>query len=69
MATWTNISESATPTWTGVSESATPTWAIRNERSESAAAGQAMGVLGLTYSGGQELIGPETSWTHRSEEV
>jgi len=68
MATWTGISESATPTWTGVSESATPTWTGINEGLAIAIGGDAMGVLGLTYSGGQEITGVSI-WAHRSEEA
>lgn len=64
MATWTNISESAAPTWTNVSKSAAPTWTNINETPGAFAAGDAMGVLGLTYSGGQlRPAGSAVTWT------
>ena len=68
MATWTSVTESATPTWTQVDESAAPTWTQLGEGLAIATGGDAMGVLGLTYSGGEEITGVQI-WSHRSEEA
>lgn len=69
MATWTSIDESTAPTWSGINESAAPTWSGIDELQRTATAGDAMGVLGLTYSGGEVISPDTTTWTNITEEA